>query len=485
MLSSRVLIFAACVAMASGCSNLLVSKGATADGSVIVTYNSDDMGLFGSLDLRPRATHKPGENRSIWDWDGQYYTGQIPEVPVTLNVVGNVNEVGVMLVETTFGGRSDCDGGGTGAIMSYGDLMFTTLTRATSAREAITIMDALMQTYGYESSGESFGVADSEEVWLMEVIGKGNHEPSHGSVWVASRVPDGSVGATANQARTTTFRQDDPANVLFSADVISFARSIGAYSGPDADFNFREAYDPISFSGCRFAEARVWNLFNEVCAECVAGHLDYAQGRNTSNAMPLFVPASKKLTFDDVKLAMRTHFEGTYFDNTGLVRPDVGAESGNSPYRFRPLTWASGGKTYLNERTVAVQQSGWAFIAVSRGWLPPPIRAVEWFAPDEVSALPFTLTLTPARRVCVGAKRATATHHPQPYDHDSTHLVAVVHVAAHPRLWRRDAHPALLWLARGPDAGRRRAVRSRRRRVHHVARLRLLDMEFGGQHRLL
>lgn len=372
---------------ASACSNILVSKGASADASVMLAYNADDMTLFGSIDLRPSADHAPGAMRAVWDWDSQLHTGQIPEVPHTLNVVSNVNEFGVILTETTFGGRADLDGTDTGAIMSYGDLMWTTLSRAKSAREAIAIMDALCSAYGYESQGESFGVGDGDEVWLMELIGKGKY--GKGAVWVASRVPDGYIGATANQARTETFNQADPANVLFSSDVVSFARSIGAYNGTDdADFNFREAYDPISFSGARFAEARVWNIFNPACGGCVTSNLDFAQGYNLSNSMPLFVPVSAKLTLNDTIELMRTHFENTWFDNTGRVRPDIGAGPGHSPYRFRPLTWSFNGSTYLNERTVGIQQSGWAFIAQSRSWLPPPIRAVEWFAPDDSSTSP-------------------------------------------------------------------------------------------------
>lgn len=344
------------------------------------------MGLFGSLDLRPAADHPQGTRKQMWDWDGQYWTGTIPEVPHTLNVVGNVNEVGVIITETTFGGRADLDGHGHGNNISYGDLIWTTLQRAHTAREAITIMDALTQTYGYESNGESYGVGDSNEVWLLEMVSKGKY--ARGSVWVASRIPDGYVGSTANQARTTTFNQNDPANVLFSHDVVSFARSIGIYNGTDADFNFREAYDPISFGGARFGEARVWTLFNPICGGCVSQHLDFAQGYNLSNSMPLFVPAASKLSLMDVVHFMRDHAEGTWFENTGDNRPDVGAESGHSPYRFRPLTWDYSGSTYLNERTVGIQQSGWAFIAQSRGWLPPPIQAVIWFAPDDASTSP-------------------------------------------------------------------------------------------------
>lgn len=388
-LSLRIVasLLAIAVGNVHGCSNLLVSPGATADGSSILSYNSDDMTLFGSVDLRLAATHPPGSLVYGWDWDAQIFLGTFPDVNQTYNVVGNVNEYGVIITETTFGGRSDLDGGGIpGNNVSYGQLIWTTLQRSKTAREAITIMDFLCQNYGYASSGESFGVGDSNEVWLMELIGKGKY--GKGAVWVASRVPDGYIGATANQARTQIFNQTDPENVLFSPDVISFARSIGAYNGTDADFNFREAYDPISFSGCRFAEARVWNLLNPACAGCLDNNLDFAQGYNLSNSMPLFVPAAWKLTLNDTITLMRTHFENTWFDNRGLTRPDVGAESGNSPYRARPLVWNYNSSNYLNERTVGVQQSGWAFIAQSRSTLPDPIKGIMWFAPDDSSTSP-------------------------------------------------------------------------------------------------
>ena len=402
MIRSLLPFTALVVTLTHACSNILISKGASADGSVIVAYNADDDGLFGSLDHRPAADHIPGSIRQVWDWDGQYYCGNIPQVAHTLNVVGNINEAGVSIIETTFGGIEAVDGHGTGAIMSYGDLIWTTLERATSARDAITIMDSLTQLYGYESNGESFGIADGNEVWLLEMVSKGKTEK--GSVWVASRVPDGMVGATANQARTTTFAQNDPANVLYSKDVISFARKIGVYSptAPDADFNFREAYDPISFSGARFGEARVWNIFQEVCNGCVASHLSFAQGYNLSNSMPLFVFPSHKLTLEDTIEAMRTHFEDTWFDNRGLDRPDVGANSGHSPYRYRPLVWQWNNSNWLNERTVGIQQSGWAFIAQIRGWLPKPIQAIEWFAPDDSSTSPRTPVYGGALRVPCG-----------------------------------------------------------------------------------
>ena len=317
----------------------------------------------------------------------------------TYNVVGNINEHGLIITETTFGGRGDLNGAGTGAIISYGELIWITLQRARTAREAIATMDALCAAYGYESSGESFGVADGDEAWLLELVGKGKH--GKGAVWVASRVPEGFIGATSNQARTTTFNQSDPENVLFSPDVISFARSIGAYVGADADFNFREAYDPITFSGARFGEARVYNIFNEACDGCVEDHLDFARGWNLSVSMPLFVPVAAKLSLDAVMQIMRTHFESSWFENRGIARPDIGAGPGHSPYRFRPLVWelAASGEHFLNERTVATQQSGWAFVAQSRGWLPAPIRALSWFAPDDSATSPRVPTYGCATRI--------------------------------------------------------------------------------------
>jgi dipeptidase len=358
----------------------------------------DDDGLFGSLDYRPAGIHAPDALREIWSWDSGAYVGTIPEANETYNVVGNVNEFGVIITETTFGGLNQLSGGGVpGQIIDYGELIWITLSRAKTAREAIALMDSLTQTYGYSSSGESFGVGDSNEVWLLEMIGKGTY--AKGTVWVASRIPEGYVGSTANQARTQTFVQDDPNNVLFSADVISFARSIGVYNGTDADFNFREAYDPISFSGARYCEARVWNVMNPACGGCLDGNLDFAQGYNLSNSMPLFVPAASKLNVSDVMTLMRTHGEGTWFDNTGIVRPDVGAGAGNSPYRERPLSWTYNGSTYLNERTVGVQQTGFSFIATSRGWLPAPIQAVSWFAPDDSSTSPHIATYGGATRI--------------------------------------------------------------------------------------
>eukprot|EP00746_Dinoflagellata_sp_MGD_P089058 gnl/MRDRNA2_/MRDRNA2_35178_c0_seq1.p1 gnl/MRDRNA2_/MRDRNA2_35178_c0~~gnl/MRDRNA2_/MRDRNA2_35178_c0_seq1.p1 ORF type:complete len:614 (-),score=114.84 gnl/MRDRNA2_/MRDRNA2_35178_c0_seq1:163-2004(-) len=368
----------------NGCTNILVSKGASLDGSTMISYNADSGSLYGSLGHYPAADHPLGTTREIWDWDGSFYLGSIPEVSHTYNVVGNANEHGLIIGETTFGGLPQLDGHGTGAIMDYGSLIWVTLQRATTAREAIMVMDSLCQKYGYASDGESFSIADGDEVWLMELIGKGKQQ---GAVWVARRVPEGYIGSTANQARIQTFPLDDPQNCLYAKDVVTFAQDQGLYpkSSKPEDFSFSDTYDPATFSGVRLGEARVWNIFQPASGGAFSEYLDYAQGYNLTNRMPLFAKVVKKLHVNDTMNLMRTHFEGTWFDPTGTTRNDVGAGPGNSAYRWRPLEWESGGKKYVNERTVGVQQTAWAFVAQSRSWLPAPIRALFWFAPDDSS----------------------------------------------------------------------------------------------------
>jgi len=364
------------------CTNILVSKGASEDGSTMISYNADSGSLFGSLGHYPAADHPAGTMREIWDWDGSFYLGSIPEVRHTYNVVGNANDQGLIIGETTFGGLPQLNGAKTGAIMDYGSLIWVTLQRAKTAREAIATMDELCQKYGYASDGESFSIADWNEVWLMELVGKGK---LRGAVWVASRVPEGSIGSTANQARTQTFPLNDPGNCIYSKDVVTFAQDQGLYpkDGKPEDFSFSDIYDKPTFSGVRLGEARVWNIFQPASGGAFSEYLDYAQGKNLTHRMPLFAKVAKKLHVNDTMNLMRTHFEGTWFDTTGTLRSDVGAGPGNSAYRWRPLEWESGGKKYVNERTVGVQQTAWAFVAQSRGWLAAPIRALFWFAPDD------------------------------------------------------------------------------------------------------
>jgi len=364
------------------CTNILVSKGASLDGSTMISYNADSGSLYGSLGYYPAKDHPAGAMREIWDWDGSYYTGSIPEVSHTYNVVGNANEHGLIIGETTFGGLPALDGHNHGHIMDYGSLIWVTLQRAKTAREAIATMDDLCQKYGYESDGESFSIADGDEVWLMELMGKGNQT---GAVWVARRVPEGYIGSTANQARIQTFPLDDPDNCLYAKDVVTFAQEQGLYpkNGKAEDFSFSDTYDKPVFAGVRLGEARVWNIFQPASGGAFSEYLDYAKGHNLTNRMPLFAKVAKKLHVNDTMNLMRTHFEGTWFDNTGTLRVDVGAQSGSSAYRWRPLVWESEGAKYVNERTVGVQQTAWAYVAQSRSWLPAPIRALFWFAPDD------------------------------------------------------------------------------------------------------
>lgn len=378
------LVFISLLWSASACSNILVSRGASTDNETHIAYNADSGNLYGSLGHYPAKQHKKGAMREVWDWDGSFYLGEIPEVAETYNVVGNVNEHGLIIGETTFGGLADLDGHDTANnTIDYGSLIWITLQRAKTAREAIATMDHLTQTYGYSSDGESFSIADGNEAWLMEMMSKGRH--GKGSVWVASRIPEGYIGSHANQARTRTFSRTDPENVQFSADVVTFAQSIGLYpkDAKPEDFSFSDIYDPIVFGSARLGEARVWNIYELAAPGSMDDYLDYAQGYNLTNRMPLFIKPAKKLSALDVMTLMRSHGEGTWFDNTGTKRADVGAGSGHSSYRWRPLTWASGTGHYVNERTVGTQQTAWNFVASSRGWLPAPIRALMWWAPDD------------------------------------------------------------------------------------------------------
>jgi len=372
------------VAPALGCSNLLVTKGASVDGSTMIAYNADDGDLYGSLGVYPAADHAPDTMRDIWDWDTGRYLGQIPEANHTYNVIGNSNEFGLTIGETTFGGLSKYSNQ-PGAILDYGSLIWVTLQRAKTAREAIETIGNLLDAYGYASDGESFSISDQDDVFLMEIFSKG---PGHkGAVWVATRIPDGYISGHANQCRTTTIDFDDAENVLFSSDVVTFAQDEGLYpkDGKREDFDFSAAYDPVSFTGARLCEARVFGIFTDCDVPGLDEYLNYAKGYDLSKRMPLYVKPSRKLSLNDSMWAMRTHFEGTWFDNSGLERPDVGAGAGNSVYRWRPLLWTSGGKKYVNERTVGVQQTGFNFVAHTRPNVPVAMATVTWWAPDDSS----------------------------------------------------------------------------------------------------
>ena len=361
---------------ASTCTNFLVTRGASVNGSTMITYAADAHFLYGELYYRAAADHPAGSLVEVYEWDTGKYLGKIKQVPHTYSVVGLMNEHQLVIGETTYGGRPELVD--TTGIIDYGSLMFLTLQRAKTAREAIKVMGDLVAEYGYYSSGESFSIADKNEVWIMDLIGKG---PGHkGAVWVARRIPDGYVSAHANQARITTFPLDDPENCIYAEDVISFARDMGYYEGKDRDFSFSDTYAPLTFGGARFCEARVWSFFSKITGG-MDQYLDYAKGENLENRMPLWVKPTEKLAARDLMFYMRDHYEGTPLDMT----TDVGAGPYGLPYRWRPLTWSVGDVTYCNERAIATQQTGYSFVSESRNWLPDWIGGIFWFGVDDAA----------------------------------------------------------------------------------------------------
>ncbi len=356
------------------CTNILVTPGASADGSAFISYAADSHDFYGELVYRPGSVNAPGTLREIVEWDTGKHLGYIPEAPRTWTVVGNMNEHQVAIGETTYGGRKELRG--PSGILDYGSLMQLALERATTAREAIRVIGELVAEYGYYSSGESFSISDPEEVWIFEIIGKGEGEK--GAVWVARRVPDGFISAHANQARIRTFPLDDPASCLHAPDVISFAREKGFYDGPDEEFSFADVYAPLGFGGIRFCEARVWSIFRRAAPSLGLG-VEYADGSHPDKRLPLWIRPDRPLGVADVMSLMRDHYEGTPLD----LSKGVGAGPYACPYRWRPMTWEVDGKRYLHERAISTQQTGFSFVAQSRAALPDPIGGVFWFGVDD------------------------------------------------------------------------------------------------------
>ncbi len=373
------------------CTNFIITRGASTDGSVMVSYSADSHQLYGALYKynAPRRSYKPGTMMSVYEWDTGRYLGDIPQAEVTYSTVGNMNEHQLIIGETTYGGRSeleDPDGR-----IDYGSLIYIALQRARTAREAIDVIVELANTYGYASSGESFSIADPNEAWIFEMIGKGSkivdgENANKGIVWVARRIPDGYICAHANQARITQFPLDDPENCLYAPDVISFAREMGYYDGPDAEFSFADAYAPLNFSALRACEARVWSFFRTF-ADGMDAYTDYAMGHNKNNRMPLWVKPDKKISPKQVFDAMRDHYEGTPMDMT----VDIGAGGSACPYRWRPMEFEVDGQGYVCERATATQQTGFWFVAQARNYLPDPIGGIFWFGVDDAA----TSALTP------------------------------------------------------------------------------------------
>ena len=363
------------------CTNFIISAGATTDGSVMITYSADSHVLYGELYFRTARNYPAGAYTDIYEWDSGEFLGKIPQVRHTFSVVGNMNEYQVSIGETTFEGRTELID--TTALIDYGSLMYITLQRATTAREAIRIMDELVSTYGYYSSGESFSIADKKEAWIMEIIGKG--PGNKGAVWVARRIPDGCISGHANQSRITTFPLNDPDNCLYAKDVILFARERGYFNGPDEKFSFSDAYSLINFDGARWCDARIWSGFRKV-AGGMDQYFDYVKGENLDHRLPLWVKVDRKLTVQDVMGLMRDYFQGTELDMT----KDFGAEPYGNIVRWRPLTWIIDGREYFNERAISTQQTGFSFVAQSRAWLPDPVGGILWFGVDDTYSTVYT-----------------------------------------------------------------------------------------------
>ena len=375
--------FLGLVDMANACTNFIVGKKASADGSVICTYNADDYGLFINLCHYPAGTHPKGTMRKIFNWDTNKYQGVIPEAPQTYNVIGNINEFQVSIAETTYGGREEMEDS-TG-ILDYGSLIYLALQRSKTAREAIQVMTALAQTYGYNSGGETFTICDPNEAWIMEMMGKG--PDSKGVVWVALRVPDDAICAHANQSRITKFNMNDKANVLYSKDVVSFARSKGWFTGKDKDFSWRDTYAKPTFGGRRFCDARVWSFFNHF-ANDFDKYLPWALGKDKdAEDMPLWIVPNKKVSVQDVMACMRDHYENTPL---ALDSSSVGGGVWEMPYRPTPLRFKIDGKNYFNERPVSTQQTAFSYVAQLRSWLPREVGGVLWFGNDDGNMVAYT-----------------------------------------------------------------------------------------------
>lgn len=365
----------------NACTNFIVTKGASKDGSVMITYSADSYQMYGELYHWKAAVYPKGTMLEIYEWDTGKLLGEIPEAEVTYNVIGNINENQVSIGETTFVGRDGLVN--EEGIMDYGSLIYVALQRSRSAKEAIEIMTNLVAEYGYYSSGESFSIADKNEAWILELIGKG--PGIKGAVWVARRIPDGYVSGHANYARIQTFPKDDPENCLYSEDVISFAREKGYYSGSDEDFDFAQVYNPLDFGNVRYCDARVWSIFRRVNKD-MDKYLEYIRG-NSFERMPLWIKPDEKLSVQDVMHLMRDHYEGTEMDMT------KGAAAGpyGSPYRCSPLTFDIGGdERYFNERPISTYQTGFSFVSQLRSHLPDEVGGILWFGMDDTYMTVYT-----------------------------------------------------------------------------------------------
>jgi len=395
-LLSAILILAV-TKQVEACTNFIITKGATKDGSVMITYSADSHVLYGELYYWPARTWPAGAMVDIYEWDTGKFLGRIPQVSHTCSVVGNMNQHQLVIGETTFGGRGElADSTG---IIDYGSLIYITLQRAKNAREAIYTIATLVDQYGYASSGESFSIGDANEAWIMELIGRGPGKK--GAVWVARRIPDGYISGHANHPRIMTFPLADgkksitskelkkiynpEVETVYAYDVIDVARSYGWFKGNDRDFSFSDVYAPLDFGGARFCEARVWSGFNKVNSD-MGRYLDYAMGENLTNRMPLWIKPDNKIDLKDVMNMMRDYYQGTPMD----MSKDPGAGPYGSTVRWRPMQWKVDGITYLHERAISTQQTGFSFISQSRSYLPDPVGGILWFGVDDTFFTVYT-----------------------------------------------------------------------------------------------
>ena len=379
------------------CTNFLITRGASKDGSTMISYSADSHVLYGELYYWPAMKYKAGTMVDVYEWDTGKFLGTIEQAAATYSVVGNINQHQLAIGETTYGGRGELhnpDG-----IIDYGSLIYLTLQRAKNAREAIHTIVTLTEKYGYCSSGESFSISDPNEVWIMEIIGKGPGKK--GMAFVARRIPDGYISGHANQARIQTFPLangttsitsaeidkvfNPDVETVYAADVVDVARGFGWYTGTDADFSFSDVYAPVDFSGARFCDARVWSGFNKVNST-MGDYLNYAMGYDLENRMPLWIKPDKKLGVDDVMGLMRDYYQNTPMDMT----KDVGAGPYANTVRWRPMTWQVDGKTYVHERAISTQQTGFSFVTQSRSWLPDPVGGIIWFGVDDTYYTVYT-----------------------------------------------------------------------------------------------
>lgn len=401
-MKKKGLLVACCALLLSGveaiaCTGLLVGKKASIDGSVMISYAADSHGLYGEMYHWPAAAWPKGATLDVVEWDTGKPLGTIAQVERTYNVVGNMNEHQLAITESTFGGRRELRD--TAGIMDYGSLIYITLQRAKTAREAIKVMTDLVAEYGYYSGGETFSIADKHEAWVMEMVGKGPGRK--GAIWVAIRIPDDCISAHANQSRIQQIPFDDKENCLYAPDVVSFAREKGYFKGKDADFSFQQAYCPYDFGALRGCEARVWSFFRQYDST-MNQYTDFIKGDPTKQPMPLYIKPNRKLSVQDVQQGMRNHFEGTDLDMT----KDAGAGPYKVPYRWRPMTFKVDGVEYTNERAIATQQTGFVIVPQMREWLPDEIGGILWFGVDDADMAVFNPVYASSVRVpecyCVG-----------------------------------------------------------------------------------